>query len=247
MKRRRDAFRLRRELARATTRVQRRCARHALVRFLVRTWQAETGSDAQRCCSNAACPAPNPAPPPRADGPRARMGAHRRSSEVVPGGSRQSPARHAPSAALTRRNRRPAKSSRCGTMRAPGKAQSGPSRGRLSPDSFGIQALTPAKLHIGAPVAQLDRVPGYEPGGREFESLRARHLPLTFQVSPYEEADHHTRRIETELIARAAFNQCDGCRNNLVVVRDGTATISSSIAPVASFHLLICLEADARS
>ena len=28
-----------------------------------------------------------------------------------------------------------------------------------------------------APVAQLDRVPGYEPGGREFESLRARHLP----------------------------------------------------------------------
>jgi hypothetical protein len=26
-----------------------------------------------------------------------------------------------------------------------------------------------------APVAQLDRVPGYEPGGREFESLQARH------------------------------------------------------------------------
>ena len=26
-----------------------------------------------------------------------------------------------------------------------------------------------------APVAQLDRVPGYEPGGREFESLRAHH------------------------------------------------------------------------
>jgi hypothetical protein len=26
-----------------------------------------------------------------------------------------------------------------------------------------------------APVAQLDRVPGYELGGREFESLRARH------------------------------------------------------------------------
>ncbi len=28
----------------------------------------------------------------------------------------------------------------------------------------------------GAPVAQLDRVPGYELGGREFESLRARHF-----------------------------------------------------------------------
>ena len=30
-------------------------------------------------------------------------------------------------------------------------------------------------LH-SAPVAQLDRVPGYEPGGREFESLQARQL-----------------------------------------------------------------------
>ncbi|SVB41286.1 uncharacterized protein METZ01_LOCUS194140, partial [marine metagenome] len=27
-----------------------------------------------------------------------------------------------------------------------------------------------------APVAQLDRVAGYEPAGREFESLRARHI-----------------------------------------------------------------------
>ena len=32
---------------------------------------------------------------------------------------------------------------------------------------FGLQS---------APVAQLDRAPGYEPGGREFESLRARQL-----------------------------------------------------------------------
>ena len=30
-----------------------------------------------------------------------------------------------------------------------------------------------------APVAQLDRVPGYEPGGREFESLRAHHYTET--------------------------------------------------------------------
>ena len=28
---------------------------------------------------------------------------------------------------------------------------------------------------IDAPVAQLDRVPGYELGGRRFESFRARH------------------------------------------------------------------------
>ena len=39
---------------------------------------------------------------------------------------------------------------------------------------------TPRKAYrlmgdYSAPVAQLDRVPGYEPGGREFESLRARH------------------------------------------------------------------------
>ena len=36
--------------------------------------------------------------------------------------------------------------------------------------SFDIYSLT----HC-APVAQLDRVSGYEPGGREFESLQARH------------------------------------------------------------------------
>ena len=29
-----------------------------------------------------------------------------------------------------------------------------------------------------APLAQLDRASGYEPEGREFESLRARHFPL---------------------------------------------------------------------
>ena len=34
-------------------------------------------------------------------------------------------------------------------------------------------SLSGISLNI-APVAQLDRVPGYEPGGREFESLRAR-------------------------------------------------------------------------
>ena len=29
--------------------------------------------------------------------------------------------------------------------------------------------------YLIAPVAQLDRAPGFEPGGREFESLQARH------------------------------------------------------------------------
>ena len=39
-----------------------------------------------------------------------------------------------------------------------------------------LQASIGLSFSIYAPVAQLDRVPGYEPGGREFESLRARHL-----------------------------------------------------------------------
>ena len=33
-----------------------------------------------------------------------------------------------------------------------------------------------------APVAQLDRVSGYEPEGREFESLRARHFTISNQA-----------------------------------------------------------------
>ena len=39
---------------------------------------------------------------------------------------------------------------------------------------FHAIAETFADVIVCAPVAQLDRAPGYEPGGREFESLRAR-------------------------------------------------------------------------
>lgn len=36
-----------------------------------------------------------------------------------------------------------------------------------------------------APVAQLDRVPGFEPGGREFESLRVRqYFQGVWAISP---------------------------------------------------------------
>ena len=38
--------------------------------------------------------------------------------------------------------------------------------------------------HLSAPVAQLDRVSGYEPEGREFESLRARHYFRTHSKAP---------------------------------------------------------------
>jgi hypothetical protein len=39
-----------------------------------------------------------------------------------------------------------------------------------------------------APLAQLDRASGYEPEGREFESLRAHHLLLGFSQSTARQA-----------------------------------------------------------
>ena len=41
----------------------------------------------------------------------------------------------------------------------------------------GFESLSLRQFNSNAPVAQLDRVSGYEPGGREFESLRARQIP----------------------------------------------------------------------
>src|SRR5690606_18764109 len=48
-------------------------------------------------------------------------------------------------------------------------------RGRSGPPAIRRVARQGGR-QPSAPVAQLDRVPGFEPGGREFESLRARHL-----------------------------------------------------------------------
>ena len=47
-----------------------------------------------------------------------------------------------------------------------------------SPNRYEIVDAFPQLPHnsASAPVAQLDRAPGYELGGREFESLRARHM-----------------------------------------------------------------------
>lgn len=47
---------------------------------------------------------------------------------------------------------------------------------------FGV---VPIMLAFQAPVAQLDRVPGYEPGGRRFESFRARQLKGDPLWSPF--------------------------------------------------------------
>ena len=50
--------------------------------------------------------------------------------------------------------------------------------GYLSPKRINTRIIVRSMLKNStfhyAPVAQLDRVPGYELGGREFESLRAR-------------------------------------------------------------------------
>ncbi len=37
-------------------------------------------------------------------------------------------------------------------------------------------------LNFSAPLAQLDRASGYEPEGREFESLRAHHFSSSFSL-----------------------------------------------------------------
>ncbi len=64
-----------------------------------------------------------------------------------------------------------------GLRRSPAKGvwTNHPSRVRIPP-SPPIVSYVFIYIYITAPVAQLDRVPGYELGGREFESLRARHL-----------------------------------------------------------------------
>ena len=44
------------------------------------------------------------------------------------------------------------------------------------PNGFRSATLVIIRFESKAPVAQLDRASGYEPEGREFESLRAHHL-----------------------------------------------------------------------
>lgn len=65
-----------------------------------------------------------------------------------------------------------------------------PSRVRIPPSPFyGVVYNNGNHLSLGmeiyhAPVAQLDRVSGYEPGGREFESLRARKINKSIRYHP---------------------------------------------------------------
>jgi hypothetical protein len=63
---------------------------------------------------------------------------------------------------------------RCGNIRAPDAVEVFFLK-RLSSFRAGLLAKPRAGTTVNffAPVAQLDRAPGYEPGGRGFESLRA--------------------------------------------------------------------------
>ncbi len=65
---------------------------------------------------------------------------------------------------------------RCGNIRAPDAPGSGRKAGLVGVLDAEISPRLCLELIVFAPVAQLDRAPGYEPGGREFESLRAHHI-----------------------------------------------------------------------
>ena len=56
--------------------------------------------------------------------------------------------------------------------------------------------------HPHAPVAQLDRVHGYEPCGREFESLRARHFKLLIMTRSWKQALKNAITDPKELLKR---------------------------------------------
>ena len=54
--------------------------------------------------------------------------------------------------------------------------------------------IPPFFIKSNAPVAQLDRVLGYEPRGREFESLRAHHLLNIWWLFPFLGGTHLTAK-----------------------------------------------------
>ena len=57
-----------------------------------------------------------------------------------------------------------------------------------------------------APVAQLDRAPDYESGGREFESLRARHSLLRYTT---------INGCKSDCYGRTAVRQCSPCYDDM--------------------------------
>ena len=55
--------------------------------------------------------------------------------------------------------------------------------------------LSPPSIHEYAPVAQLDRVFGYEPKGRRFESFRARQIPKQHKKINHSENNNKVTNI----------------------------------------------------
>ena len=87
----------------------------------------------------------------------------------------------------------------------------------------------PAAHSSLAPLAQLDRASGYEPEGREFESLRAHHSFKHIAQFPSDSvscsfvhvSENVARKIKSEpALIRAKFAKFHVIRNVAVVVRD---------------------------
>src|SRR6188474_261602 len=75
-----------------------------------------------------------------------------------------------------------------------------------------------------APVAQLDRAPGFEPGGRRFESVRARHL-LQIQLPRHAEAVVHPGEEPAE---------------SVVVDTHGHLAVPGQLLTSRASHYLLC-------
>ena len=94
-----------------------------------------------------------------------------------------------------------------------------------------------------APVAQLDRVPGYEPGGREFESLRARQSdekgtptvgPLFYWIgAPGKDANSHAKPCRVRRGARSAPKDVAAQRRRSRAQRGTSGRSPRAISPGA--------------
>jgi hypothetical protein len=82
------------------------------------------------------------------------------------------------------------------------------------------------KVYCGR-VAQLDRVPGYEPGGRRFDSCRVRHIEKTSLMTGFFSPKIFCQRLICDNFPqkafKASFYPCCICRNlmNYVYIFNG--------------------------
>lgn len=92
-----------------------------------------------------------------------------------------------------------------------------------------------------APVAQLDRAPGYELGGRRFESFRARQIPkasprgLAFFVLRAQEFTARRSATENRLHAKSRFASAGEPRLRVQLCRESGGGMRSCFRPVHPF------------